>query len=205
MGASWPQEIITNYGQTSGHSFANSLQKSSAKERYEKDWVVDPKRFLSFIEFSSKTLACEQEGWYLGMDLGDNYPRGVNLWEARLTFGNVAVCELQVWFLRKSSTPNCCRWDQKSKDLRGDSRSWQKKLVYAFKTKHGTKATSPAGASYPEYTAISTADQTPPAYTYALSSVCFNHFVARLVGCAFCPGSWSGSFATVRFLVRLDS
>lgn len=88
-------ELISNYGQTSGHSFANSLQVSS------------------------------KEGWYLGMDLGDNYPRGVNLWE-----------------------------------LKGDSRSWRKKLVYTFKTKHGTSPTSPAGAAYPEYTAISTAQQT---------------------------------------------
>lgn len=58
------------------------------------------------------------------MDLGDNYPRGINLWE-----------------------------------LRGGSRLWRKKLVYSFKTKHGTRATSPAGQSYPEYTEISTPQQ----------------------------------------------
>lgn len=87
-------EMITNYGQTSGHSFGNSLKVS------------------------------KKEGWYLGMDLGDNYPRGVNVWE-----------------------------------LRGDYRLWKKKLVYTFKTKHGTVPESPAGTSYPIYEEIS-GDQT---------------------------------------------
>ena len=32
-------------------------------------------------------------------------------------------------------------------------------MVYSFKTKHGTRATSPAGQSYPEYTEISTSSQ----------------------------------------------
>lgn len=41
--------VTTNHGQTSGHSFANSLLVS-------------------------------RDGSYVGMDLGDNYPRGVNLW-----------------------------------------------------------------------------------------------------------------------------
>ena len=88
-------QMITNYGQTSGHSFANSLTVS------------------------------QKDGWYIGKDLGDNYPRGINLWELKAT-----------------------------------SRSWKKRLVYAFKTKHGTSETSPAGAAYPRYDEISTSDQT---------------------------------------------
>jgi len=89
-------EMIHNYGQTSGHSFANSLQVSA------------------------------KDGWYLGMDLGDNYPRGINLWEL------------------KAAVPA----------------SWKKRLVYKFKTKHGTSPTSPAGTAYPEYTEISGGGQT---------------------------------------------
>ena len=42
---------IKQLGQTSGHSFANSL-------------IVNP----------------ENEG-YMGIDLGDNYPRGINHWQ----------------------------------------------------------------------------------------------------------------------------
>ncbi|CAE7430262.1 nup98 [Symbiodinium natans] len=88
-------QIISNYGQTSGHSFANSLKVS------------------------------QKAGWYIGKDLGDNYPRGINLWELKAT-----------------------------------SKSWQKRLVYKFKTKHGTSETSPAGATYPVYSEISTSGQT---------------------------------------------
>merc|ERR1740123_511218 len=42
--------VVRNRGQTSGHSFANSLTLS-------------------------------KDGSFLGMDLGDNYPRGVNVWK----------------------------------------------------------------------------------------------------------------------------
>jgi hypothetical protein len=41
-------KLITNHGQTSGHSFASSLISRSDK--------------------------------FCGMDLGDNYPRGINYW-----------------------------------------------------------------------------------------------------------------------------
>jgi len=43
-------DVVRNRGQTSGHSFANSLTLS-------------------------------KDGSFLGMDLGDNYPRGVNVWK----------------------------------------------------------------------------------------------------------------------------
>ncbi|CAJ1394400.1 unnamed protein product [Effrenium voratum] len=87
-------EMITNYGQTSGHSFANSLLKSN------------------------------EAGFYIGMDLGDNYPRGVNLWE-----------------------------------LKAAEKQKKSKLVYKFKTRHGTNPTSPAGTAYDEYTEISTSEK----------------------------------------------
>jgi len=64
------------------------------------------------------------DGSFLGMDLGDNYPRGVNLWR----------------FDASSKTPQF--------------------VVYAFKTKHGTSATSPAGVSYDPYPEISTGGTT---------------------------------------------
>jgi hypothetical protein len=79
----------TPYGQTSGHSFANSL-----------------------------VLAANST--FLGMDLGDNYPRGIHVWGFK-----------------------------SNGERLGDQ------LVYKFKTKHGTTATSPAGQSYNEYTEIS--------------------------------------------------
>jgi len=56
---------------------------------------------------------------FVAIDLGDNYPRGVNLH----------------------------RFTQTSKNA---------KLVYAFKTQHGTSPTSPAGVTYPLYDDIST-------------------------------------------------
>jgi len=80
--------ILNNHGQTSGHSWGDSVQ------------VLENNEFL-------------------GVDLGDNYPRGINLWKF-------------------------------------NSQHIETKLVYAFKTCHGNKASSPAGKSYPEYTKIST-------------------------------------------------
>ena len=108
-------QMITNYGQTSGHSFANSLQVS------EKDWgnqselkqftrnssyccagnTWEPTQTACTSGIGIIILCAGKEGWYLGMDLGDNYPRGINLWE-----------------------------------FKAASRSWQKRLVYAFKTKN---------------------------------------------------------------------
>jgi len=87
-------EVVRNHGQTSGHSFGNSMILSRAGE-------------------------------FLSMDLGDNYPRGINL---------VSFTE--------------------------QARSKSSFVVYNFKTHHGQKATSPAGATYPEYTEISTAETT---------------------------------------------
>lgn len=68
----------------------------------------------SFGTFLTKNSANE----FLAIDLGDNYPRGVNLH----------------------------RFTQTTKNS---------KVVYAFKTEHGTSPTSPSGASYPKYDAIS--------------------------------------------------
>uniref|UniRef100_A0A7S4Q871 Uncharacterized protein n=1 Tax=Alexandrium monilatum TaxID=311494 RepID=A0A7S4Q871_9DINO len=87
-------DVVINHGQTSGHSFSNSLALTS-------------------------------DGNFLCMDLGDNYPRGVHLQ----------------------------RFNRQSSSKRGY-------VVYNFKTKHGTSATSPSGATYPEYTEISTGGQT---------------------------------------------
>ena len=47
-----------------------------------------------------------------------------------------------------------------TEELRGDYRLWKKKLVYTFKTKHGTQANSPAGVAYPVYQEISGGDDT---------------------------------------------
>jgi hypothetical protein len=68
-------------------------------------------------------LTTAQSGEFIGMDLGDNYPRGIHL--HRMT--------------------------------NNDRRS---KVVYTFKTFHGTTAQSPAGDTYPRYDAISTPQQT---------------------------------------------
>ncbi len=64
------------------------------------------------------------EGRFLGADLGDNYPRGVNLHR-----------------------------------LAPDG-SFESRIVFTFKTQHGTQARSPAGRDYPEYEEISTPEQT---------------------------------------------
>lgn len=62
----------------------------------------------------SNFVTVDSGGKFLGVDLGDNYPRGVNLH----------------------------RFDEKGRKSR---------VVYTFKTLHGTKAQSPAGKSYPKY------------------------------------------------------
>lgn len=59
----------------------------------------------------SNLIKSDSAGTLIGMDLGDNYPRGIHL-----------------HYLTSSSK--------------------QGKLVYGFKTKHGTTATSPSGAVY---------------------------------------------------------
>ena len=68
-------------------------------------------------------LNVNSEGDFIGIDLGDNYPRGVNLH----LFG------------------------------RADRRS---RVVYTFKTAHGTTAANPAGVVYPVYPSICNADTT---------------------------------------------
>lgn len=86
--------VLGNLGQTSGHSLGNIL------------------------------LTSNNEGKFLALDLGDNYPRGVNLHKFSKN--------------KKSS-----------------------RVVYTFKTEHGTKANSPAeGTNYPIYSEISNADTT---------------------------------------------
>ncbi len=65
----------------------------------------------------------DSEGKFLGIDLGDNYPRGVHLH----------------------------RFDDNSRSSR---------VVYTFKTEHGTAARSPAGRNYPVYKEISTNGKT---------------------------------------------
>jgi hypothetical protein len=79
-------DVITNTGQTSGHSFDNFLTKNS-------------------------------EGDFIGIDLGDNFPRGINM-------------------------------HRMNKDGRDN------RLVYTFKTQHGTEANG-YGKIYPLYKEIS--------------------------------------------------
>ncbi|ALG67862.1 hypothetical protein [Beggiatoa leptomitoformis] len=68
-------------------------------------------------------LTTNSQNEFVGVDLGDNYPRGINL--------------------------------HKFTDSRIDSR-----VIYTFKTQHGTTATSPAGKSYPLYSEISDSSHT---------------------------------------------
>jgi hypothetical protein len=84
-------EVAKAWGQTSGHSFGNSLKLTSDNK-------------------------------FTGMDLGDNYPRGINFWA----------------FTKKQKEMN---------------------VIYCFKTLHGDKNKSPAGAAYPLYKEISTKDK----------------------------------------------
>jgi len=67
-------------------------------------------------------LTVNETGQFLGIDLGDNYPRGVNLH----------------------------RFNDKGR---------RSQVVYTFKTRHGTRATSPAGRKYDFYAEISRGDQ----------------------------------------------
>ncbi|MEY3220334.1 MAG: hypothetical protein RIT27_1691 [Pseudomonadota bacterium] len=85
-------ETIKNHGQTSGHSLEGSV------------------------------LTTNSNGQFLGIDVGDNYPRGVHLHE----FDDTAI---------------------------------KSRVVYTFKTAHGTTSQNPAGKSFPEYTEISTQNQ----------------------------------------------
>merc|ERR1712032_925784 len=75
--------VVKNNGQTSGHSFENSLSVS-------------------------------ESGEFVSVDLGDNFPRGVHLHKF-------------------------------------DDNGMKSKVVYTFKTKHGTTNKSPAGKTYPRY------------------------------------------------------
>ena len=67
-------------------------------------------------------LTVNQAGQFLGIDLGDNYPRGVHLH----------------------------RFNEKGRRSR---------VVYTFKTRHGTRAVSPAGRKYDLYAEISRGDK----------------------------------------------
>lgn len=60
----------------------------------------------------ANSLAVRSDGKFMGMDLGDNYPRGINCWN----------------------------FDEKDISMR---------LVYTFKTLHGSESKSPAGVQYP--------------------------------------------------------
>ncbi|HAN31488.1 MAG TPA: hypothetical protein DCQ06_07810 [Myxococcales bacterium] len=62
-------------------------------------------------------LTVGPEGRFVGVDLGDNYPRGVHLH----------------------------RFDEQGRKSR---------VVYTFKTKHGTKAQNPAGKTFPKYDGV---------------------------------------------------
>lgn len=80
--------------------------------KLDKNWgQTSGHSFESFLTTNSK-------GEFVGIDLGDNYPRGVHLHKFTAD--------------RKNS-----------------------RVVYTFKTRHGTKSTSPAGANYPVYSEIS--------------------------------------------------
>lgn len=68
-------------------------------------------------------LTRDAQGNFLGIDLGDNYPRGINLH-------------------RFSASARASR------------------VVYTFKTEHGTSPTSPAGQTFPIFSEISSAQKT---------------------------------------------
>ena len=67
-------------------------------------------------------LTLNSNNEFLGIDLGDNYPRGINLHK----FNDSKI---------------------------------QSKVVYTFKTEHGTRAQSPAGKTYPFYSEISNSSE----------------------------------------------
>lgn len=68
-------------------------------------------------------MTVDSAGKFLAIDLGDNYPRGINVHKF-------------------------------------DKNGHQHRVAYTFKTKHGQKSVSPAGAEYPVYDEISSAQQT---------------------------------------------
>ncbi len=70
----------------------------------------------------SNFLTVDSGDQFLGIDLGDNYPRGVNLHR----FTDTAIAS---------------------------------RVVYTFKTAHGTSGTNPAGNEYPPYPEISAGDR----------------------------------------------
>ena len=67
-------------------------------------------------------LTLDDDGRFLGVDLGDNYPRGVHL-------------------------------------HRFDDSGRKSRVVYTFKTKHGTNAKNPAGKTFPAYDGVQSAKQ----------------------------------------------
>ena len=74
-------------------------------------------------------------GEFVGLDLGDNYPRGIH-------FHRFGV-------QNQSDTPGSAY----------PIRPWHSALVYTFKTFHGTTPQSPAGVTYPAYPEISGAQK----------------------------------------------
>ena len=78
-------------------------------------WQTSGHSFDGFLTMSA-------DGYFLGVDLGDNYPRGVHLH----------------------------KFDESDRFSR---------VVYTFKTKHGTQPTNSAGTAFPVYEEISTADR----------------------------------------------
>ena len=73
-------------------------------------------------------------GEFAGLDLGDNYPRGIHLHR----FGMQPAAPGTA-----TSPPQLA------------ARTWHSALVYTFKTFHGTTPQSPAGVTYPAYPEIS--------------------------------------------------
>ena len=113
---------------------ARRLNKSSDGLNHQSGWaVVFDANTLDVSQNFRQTsghsfdnyLTTNSAGGFLGIDLGDNYPRGIHLH----------------------------KFDKNSKRKKS-------KVVYTFKTYHGTRSTSPAGRSYPRYNEISTAQQT---------------------------------------------
>lgn len=81
-------------------------------------------------------LVPASNGEFVGIDLGDNYPRGIHLHRFA------------------PPSPSSAAPDGGEPAKRA-ALSWDAALVYTFKTFHGTTPQSPAGAVYPEYEAIS--------------------------------------------------
>lgn len=114
--------------------FARRLNKSKDGLNHQSGWAVlfDAKTLNVTKNFGQTSghsfdnfLSTNTAGEFVGIDLGDNYPRGIHLHKFATSSDRI-----------------------------------QDRVVYSFKTYHGTKGTSPAGRPYPRYDEISTAQQT---------------------------------------------